>query len=221
MIKKRTIFTQEQAEAICGKLEKTSKMPCKSYSIPAKYCRKGSILRKVVGTICSQCYALKGRFVFGGVLRAMQRRYDSLDHPQWVEALSFLIKIDGNQHFRWHGSGDLQGIEHLENIVKVCEACTKVKFWLPTQEFGDIGQYLLKWGALPANLCVRFSSPRFGNFLPVSPARAMGVQVSGSDLTEDSGTPYYECPAPSQGGKCLTCRNCWKKEVFAISYVSH
>ena len=54
---------------------------------------------------------------------ALERRNPSLGHPQWVEAMAVLIK--GKKFFRWHDSGDLQGVHGiLKNIFEVCKAYT-------------------------------------------------------------------------------------------------
>ena len=31
----------------------------------------------------------------------------------------------------------------------------------------------------------------------------------------------FECKAPSQDGKCLTCRVCWSRDVKTVSYHKH
>ena len=50
-------------ESTVGTLSAPSKMPCFSFSIPAKLCITGQKLRDVKNSICSKCYALKGRYV--------------------------------------------------------------------------------------------------------------------------------------------------------------
>ena len=62
------------ADALVGGLSAPSKMPCKSFSISAFECITGSRLRKIAGSVCSKCYALKGRYVFPKVQAALDRR---------------------------------------------------------------------------------------------------------------------------------------------------
>src|SRR5690242_14227789 len=101
-------------EAYVGGLSNPSKMPGYGYSIPAKDCITGSKLRKVDGSTCSACYALKGRYVFPNVLAAMERRLASLDKPDWAYVMGELINRKSKQpFFRWHDSGDLQSVKHL------------------------------------------------------------------------------------------------------------
>jgi len=44
------------------KLSNTSKMPCKSWGIPATKCITGKKLNKIAGSVCNGCYALKGAY---------------------------------------------------------------------------------------------------------------------------------------------------------------
>ena len=79
-----TFKTLKEAEAVAGKLSTPSKMPGYAYGIPAKHCPVGSALVKIKGSVCSSCYALKGRYVFPNVQNAQKIRFDSLKHPRWV-----------------------------------------------------------------------------------------------------------------------------------------
>ena len=49
----------KEAVKITGSMTRTSKMPGLSYSLPAWACQTGAKLRKVPGTPCYGCYALK------------------------------------------------------------------------------------------------------------------------------------------------------------------
>ena len=49
----------KEAKQITGSLTRTSKMPGLSYSLPAWECKTGSKLRKIKGSVCASCYALK------------------------------------------------------------------------------------------------------------------------------------------------------------------
>jgi hypothetical protein len=99
----------DQAQDIAGTLSKTGKMPGYSTSIPAWFCKTGSKLAKIEGSVCSNCYAMRGRYRFGIVKTAMERRYAGLTHPQWIEAMTLLIQsVPTKGHFRWFDSGDFQ-----------------------------------------------------------------------------------------------------------------
>jgi len=79
---------------------------------------------------------MKGRYRFSNVKDALNRRLNSLTHPDWVKAMTLLVTHYSRNvpFFRWHDSGDLQGAWHLKNIFEVCKATPAVSHWLPTRE---------------------------------------------------------------------------------------
>ena len=119
---------KKEAKEITGGLSAPGKMPEGSYNLPASACQTGQILAKVKDTPCSGCYALKGRYRFPNVKDALQRRLASLNHPQWVEAMTTLVKK--KKHFRWHDSGDIQSVKHLIKIFEVCKNTPATRHWL-------------------------------------------------------------------------------------------
>ena len=66
------------AKEITGSLSKPSKMPGWSYGLPAKECKTGGKLRKVPGSTCYNCYALKGCYVFKVVQDAQYYRLKAI-----------------------------------------------------------------------------------------------------------------------------------------------
>ena len=203
--------TLKEAEAVAGKLGKPSKMPGYAYGIPARACPVGAVLVKIQGSVCSGCYALKGRYVFPNVLNAQQKRLDSLKDPRWVEALVYMITRRNCDYFRWHDSGDIQGLWHLENIVEVARRCPDTKFWIPTRETKVVKQYLQQHGAFPSNLVVRVSGAMIDGPPPPSFPNTSTVTTSGAPT----------CPAYQQGGVCGACRACWDPRVGNVSYPKH
>src|SRR5207247_11211812 len=153
----RPTLTAKEASAICGSLSKPSKMPGHGYALPAQRCRLGSVLQLIPKSVCHYCYALRGRYLFPVVQRAMEKRFSSLSDPRWVEAVSTLIYRSGDRHFRWHDSGDLQGLEHLRKIVGVCLNLPRVKFWLTTREYQAVEAYGRIGNLIPANRCILYS----------------------------------------------------------------
>lgn len=204
------ITTMRSAEAIAGTLGKPSKMPGYAYGIPARACLLGSLLAKKKGTVCSNCYALKSRYIFGSVKKAQEKRLASLTHALWVEAMAFMINFRKCDFFRWHDSGDLQGMWHLVNITRVCELCPATRFWLPTRENQLISQFMETMGELPANLVVRVSGTMIDG-----PASKRFPNTS----TVTTGEPT--CPAHNQGNACGTCRKCWDGAISNVSYPNH
>ena len=102
------------AKEITGGLSSPSKMPGPSFNLPAAACITGAKLVNVKGSTCSGCYALKGRYRFGNVQRALQRRLAKLHDPRWIEAMVTLI--DNDPVMRWQDSGDIQSVQHLSLI---------------------------------------------------------------------------------------------------------
>lgn len=123
--------TIKEAEEYVGGLSKPSKMPSYSFGISAAKCNIGARLRKADGTVCSKCYAHKGRYSGSTVRSAHARRFERLFAPRWVDAFVFLIQEKGIDYFRWHDSGDLQGHAHLRNIVRVAERSPSTRFGFP------------------------------------------------------------------------------------------
>ena len=202
-----------EAEVIVGgRLSKPSKMPGYAYGIPAKRCAIGSILRKISGSVCSNCYALKGRYVFANVQTAQERRFQSLRNAEWVAAMVFLITRRKVKWFRWHDSGDIQGIWHLAKICEVAVQCPDTDFWLPTREFGIVKHFKLQGGVVPDNLVIRLSAQMIDGKPPSD-------MFNTSTVVSDKGTA--SCPARFQNGKCGPCRKCWDKEVANVSYPEH
>ena len=146
----------DQALKIVGGLSRPSKMPGWCYGLPVlKNAKPGPKLQKVKGSTCSNCYALKGCYVFKVVQAAQYRRLKSIKNPGWVSAMAFLINSKKSKYFRWHDSGDVQDLDHLNKIFKVCEFTPGVKHWLPTREAWT-QEHVER---APRNLVVRFSMP--------------------------------------------------------------
>ena len=205
-----------EAIKFVGGLSSPSKMPCQGYSLDAKRCITGAKMAKVENSICSKCYALRGNYRYSNVTNAQERRYQALLSEKWVEAM--ICAINGSESsgfFRWHDAGDLQGVWHLEKIVAVCNGTPTIKHWLPTREFGFVGEFVRNGGIIPANLCIRFSALMFDGIPPIELANRAGVQVSGASKTD------FTCPASKQENKCLSCRACWDKDKFNVTYKKH
>ena len=208
--------TAKQAEAITHTLSSPSKMPCHGYSTPASRCITGGKLRKVANTICSVCYALKGRYVFPNVLDAMEKRFQSLFNTAWVDAITFLIqKKEKSGFFRWHDSGDLQGTWHLAKIIEVANRLPMISFWLPTREISVVSDWVNAGNKIPDNLTIRLSAFMLDGQPPIAAAKRLGLCVSGASATD------FNCPSAKQDGKCGDCRNCWNKEIFQVNYKKH
>ena len=206
-------MTLTEAKQIAGSLSNPRKMPGKSYGLPAKECNVGGKLAKKPNTICSICYARKGMYVFPVVQNAQYRRYESLGHPQWVEAMVSLIRRSRTPYFRWHDSGDLVNLRHLLNIVEVCSRIPHMRFWLPTKEYGLLRRFFKEGYTVPDNLIIRVSAPMLEGLPP--------AEFSHGSTTYTDNPIGHGCPAPSQDGRCGDCRACWDPNVKLVSYRRH
>ena len=197
---------KKEAKEITGGLSAPSKMPGPSYNLPATQCITGAKLAQVPGSVCHGCYALKGRYRFNNVKAAMARRLEALGHPDWIAAMTVLIK--GEPVFRWHDSGDLQSPEHLKAIFEVCKNTPETRHWMPTREARFLR--LMDPDVIPKNLIIRFSS----HMVDQQP-------VGWWPWTSTVSTEMKTCPAKDQGNECKSCRACWDRSVSNVTYPKH
>ena len=200
--------TEEAFKIIGGSLSKPSKMPGWSIGLPAKECKTGSKLRKVKGSTCYDCYALKGCYVFKVVQDAQYKRLKAIRHPLWVRAMTMQIANKKTKFFRWHDSGDIQDLKHLAKIFEVAKRTPDIQHWLPTRE---------AWTAkyqdrAPENLKLIFSMPM------VDQEAAGGWNYTSTVVTDPK---KATCPAPKQNNECKSCRACWDKKIKNVAYLAH
>ena len=208
-----------QRKAATGGLGSPSKMPGKSYGIPAAACKLGAILAKKEGTICASCYATRGNYRYSSVQTAQRRRLESMaDLARWSAAMVETIRAEvdpTDPYFRWHDSGDLQSVAHLGAIVRIARALPTIRFWLPTRERGMIRDWLELGLAIPRNLRIRVSANVVGRDTSILASwRRRGITTSSVD------GDGYACPAPEQGNSCGDCRACWDPTA-RVSYHLH
>jgi len=206
------MWTVEKADALVGGLSAPGKMPCKSFSISAFLCQTGSRLAAIVGSVCADCYARKGRYAFPKVQAALTRRMtvlaralsDATFRAEFISAMAYLISR--KPQFRWHDSGDLQSVAHFGLICDIARATPDTVHWLPTKE-----PRFMK-GDIPANLIVRVSAPHIDQPPPKGAAHTSTVVSDKAQAT---------CRAFERKGKCGPCRMCWDVNVRNVSYYQH
>ena len=196
----------KEAWTLVGGLSKPSKMPGWSIGLPAKECKTGGKLQKVPGSVCFDCYALKGCYVFKVVQAAQYKRLAAIRSPLWTAAMALLINSKKAKEFRWHDSGDVQDEDHLTKIFAVCRLTPSIKHWMPTRE-AWVKHFL---SLCPSNLVIRFSAPMVDQAAPASWANTSTVVTAGAT-----------CPAPKQNNECGSCRQCWDSSIKNIAYGKH
>jgi len=215
-------LTLKDLENQIGSLSKPSKMPCHGYSLPATECKRGSILRKIKNSVCSDCYALKNRYMFNNVQKALHKRLDALlsDTFTWQKLLTELIyRKEKSGYFRWHDSGDIQSSEHLSAINNIALALRHIKFWIPTREFSIVKEWV-KTNEVASNLTIRVSANLRGQTLrrpSIGTASITTSSVGATQTLSDS----QNCPAPKQDNQCKDCRSCWDTQVSNVNYTPH
>tara|TARA_R110002020_G_scaffold113246_6_gene260494 strand:+ start:5456 stop:6223 length:768 start_codon:yes stop_codon:yes gene_type:complete len=222
-------------------LTTTSKMPNQSFGFSARYCKAGSILQKVEGSICKLCYGLGGMFRFKRYKTKSERTIDSLSKSHWKEAMLFILKRKRfkDNRFRWFDNGDLQSVKMLEDICWIAERTPKLKHWLPTKEVGFVKRWRYNGGVKPSNLSIRLSTPMINGKPLIKLAKRLGVQCSVASDTErfvgkqkkPYNSNYVKCHTAhsirnnyngSQDlSRCGSCSACWNQSVDTIYYEIH
>ena len=209
----------KEAELAVGNLSRPSKMSSYAWSISARRCNTGSKLAKVKGSVCYNCYALKGRYMFNNTQDALERRYSAWanDRQKWVDAMIYIMHnkqhIVNTGHFRFFDSGDIQGKDMLDDINTVAWASPTIRFWLPTKEYKLVRDYDKD---IAPNLVIRVSAPtvdkEFSGYTHIS-------TVYNKDNIDTA--KGVVCPASKQDNQCGSCRACWSDKVSEVSYIAH
>jgi hypothetical protein len=225
----------QAANLAIGKLSNASKLPKKtragcnistgsSFSTSAYDCRTGSKLRKIAGSVCSTCYACKGRQNFPKNQEAYRNRtalYFKLGADAWADNLCAAIEPDSD--FRFFDSGDLADYAMLRAIVQVAARRPDVRFWLPTKEYADVQRLQTEGVAIPSNLCIRVSVPMLNQDIPNYGIRSVvfedAAQVpDGASICPCSTGDRSTCDGT---GAQVACRNCWDSNVQVVCYLKH
>ena len=212
-------MNKTQAHEVHGGLTQTTKMPCKSYSLPTIACVTGFKMRAIAGSICAMCYADKGNYrkYQNNIEPVQHARLVSIDDPLWVDAM--VVSIGTDAYFRWHDSGDIQSIDHLEKIADVARATPHCQHWLPTREYGIVSAFTAQYD-IPDNLIIRLSA-MFTDRAVVVPKTLQGVKGVAVNNVHSKKAIGTACNAPRQNGECRNCRACWNRKVAAVSYSIH
>lgn len=222
--------TLKSLESVVSTLANPSKMPGYAWGISAKKCKRGSKLRKVEGTVCHVCYALKGRCAMPQTQAAYDRRltaFNLTERDQWCETMAALIarRTDPEDpYFRVFESGDLQSREMLVRWMLVATLLPHIHFWLVTRERGILSKVDPK--LKPANLLIRTSADMIDGLPPAGYPHTSVVlskmpKAEWQELVDQNDNRFWHCPAPLQDNKCGSCRACWDEDVEVVAYMHH
>ena len=214
------IKTLKQASEIIGGYTVTSKMPTISYSISAKDCKTGSKLRKIKNSVCSDCYALKGNYVryAKNIEKAQNKRLKAIFSKDWTNAMIYIMnhqkQVIKSGLFRWHDSGDIQSMEHLQKIVDIATATPNIKHWLPTKESNLVKSL---GGVYPSNLIIRLS----GSMVDGKAPNFKHTSTVTTDITKVNCFASLPSTDSRWHDGCGECRNCWDSSIQDIAYYKH
>lgn len=207
----RVVSRNRLAATITGGLSYPSKMPCPAWGISAARCRIGQALARREGTVCHDCYAMRGTYGFASVQAKLEDRYQGLFHPLWTPAMVFLVRYFCDRYLRLFDSGDIQGANHLRNIITLARHVPDVRIWMPTREYEVVRACAAE---IPENLTVRVSSHQIDGEPP-------SWWPTTSTVTSSQEPGEGVCPSPEHGGSCGDCRACWDRNVQNVAYRLH
>ena len=196
------------------RLAKTSKMPCKSWSLQALDTCPGS--KSADGTLvaaCSGCYATTGRYLMPNAIEPRTFNREDWKRPEWASEM--IAAIGKAKYFRWFDSGDCYDLRLAEKILQVMQGTPSCQHWMPTRmyKFRKFRAVFAAMESLP-NVVVRYSSDGINGEL-VRDARNSSTIVPSVEAAPLRTTV---CHAYERDGKCGDCRACWNKEVSIIAY---
>ena len=217
-------FTLKRAKALTGGgiTSKNKKMPFYNYDLSAWDCKKGSQLRKVAGSVCSDCYAMKGNYLQyknASVGASHQYHLKSLDNGfEWVLGMVYQIIKTKTKYFRFHASGDLQSVDHAKQIISLAKLTPSCKYWIPTRETKILKELKEQNISIPKNCVFRVSAPLIDGFLNSKIFKNTSAVITNESKARKTDK---NCPSLDQGGQCLDCRNCWDNRIKNINYLIH
>jgi len=197
------------------KLSKSSKMPCRSWSLQALDTCPAS--RDATGALvpaCSGCYATGGNYRYPNVKAPRVHNREDWKRDAWVDDM--VAELDNDRYFRWFDSGDIYDVRLARKILAVCEQTPWVRHWIPTRmhKFPKFALVLAQLEQLP-NVVVRLSSDS------ITGETIQGATTSTIATVDAVPDGSVVCEAYNRGGKCDKCRACWDKSVSVICYIGH
>ena len=240
-----------QAKLVHGGFSQTSKMPCKSFSLPpGATCPAGSKqLKKDPYTVCAACYAKVGHEAMPRSKEAKGRRLGLLqkalksktERDKWVAEMISSIERQG-RYFRWHDAGDIFKPAYLDLIIDIVRGTPDTQHWIPTKQEDFVKDWVRKHGAgeLPRNVCVRISAMRINEEKrQPSPFTASSVYISEPPPRSFPCSATWDAKHIQRYGRrtksttksgevklgiaptCGPCRACWDRGVPQVCYRFH
>lgn len=196
-------------------LSKTSKMPCKSWSLEAvTHCPASKGNDGELVPACQGCYAAGGFYKMPAAQKLRAHNAADWKRKEWVADM--VAAIGSAPYFRWFDSGDMYAVKLARKIEQVIARTPDTRHWLPTRmhKFAKFGMVLSDIESLP-NATVRYSSDSVNGETIAGECTSTIIPAAGAP------TSATICRAYDRGGKCGDCRACWDRSVPVIAYVAH
>jgi len=261
------ITTLKQAHAIIGSLGKPSKMPGNAYGLPASNagfvpaickerglpvplqygCAVGQVLARIPGTPCFGCYAdERGNYTYPSVQIAQTVRLVGLYHPQWVEAMVFVLERTFDKQFKEALTEHLDTFfcneGRMPNKREMQDLHTMAMHDVAYMRWHDSGDLLDVWH-LHMLYDVAEATPYLKHWLPVQDSQivARSNRATPSNMVIRHSSQFVDgkfkkrwqhvsgvttkhdetCHAIRNNNECGDCRKCWDETVYAVTYPLH
>jgi len=202
------------------KISNASKMPCKSWSLPAwESCPSAKKSDGKPVDACNYCYALTGAYRFPATVASRAHNMEDWKCDDWVSAM---VKVIGKaKYFRWFDSGDCYDTKLAYKIYTVMGLTPNCSHWLPTRMYKDskFADVFRRMNELE-NTVVRYSSDSINGAIVMSNSAPTSTIIQSADEFKPSKGESL-CRAFTRKGKCASCRACWSKSVKVIKYALH
>ena len=200
------------------KISNASKMPCKSWSLPAwESCPSAKKSDGKPVDACNYCYALTGAYRFPATVASRAHNMEDWKCDDWVSAM---VKVIGKaKYFRWFDSGDCYDTKLAYKIYTVMGLTPNCQHWLPTRMYKDskFADVFNRMNELD-NVVVRYSSDSINGEIVQGNTTSTIIQ-SADEFKPSKGESL--CRAFTRKGKCASCRACWSKSVKVVKYALH
>jgi hypothetical protein len=196
------------------KLSQTTKMPGRSWSLPAgSTCPGARNPDSSIVPVCKACYAKTGNYTYPIPRAAREFNRTDWRRAEWVDEM--VAEVAMESYFRWFDSGDLYHVALGYKILEVIRRTPHVRHWIPTRSHSVPRlRVVLELIKQEPNAVVRYSSPAIDGTYDAEHGSTVIPFV-------DWPTSASVCPSSLQEGRCGACRNCWDKSVPVIAYVGH
>ena len=117
------------------RLAKTSKMPCKSWSLNALETCAGSIDHEtgLLVPACQGCYATTGFYLMDSVRAPRVHNKRDWKRTDWVTDM--VTAIGKDKYFRWYDSGDCYSVKLAWKMFQVMSNTPNCQHWFPTRMY--------------------------------------------------------------------------------------